>query len=261
MRSAQQFAKAGLVWPGGGLFFWWQAGAATGLAKTMDLSATPLVGASAGSLAATLAACSVNMDVALESAVRRSHEQGVFAKGPWGLYGIWGPIIHDWLDELLPEDADERCNGRVGIIVRELSSTSGVQQRTISEFTSRPDLIAACLASAHVPLFLDGHPTATYRNVSCVDGSLTFWGLPSVRYALPRGFAGVPSVHISPFLDPRMRSRYGRPTDFLRLEGESAVREMMTLGESFVDDGGLVELQEILEDSATDRVTDRYGHA
>ena len=32
---------------------------------------------------------------------------------PGGLAGIWGSLVREWLDELLPEDAAERCNGRV----------------------------------------------------------------------------------------------------------------------------------------------------
>lgn len=32
----------------------------------------------------------------------------------WGLAGIWGPLIRQWLHDLLPHDAADRCNGRVG---------------------------------------------------------------------------------------------------------------------------------------------------
>ena len=40
---------ARLVFPGGGIFFWWQAGAITSLSKRIDLSTVPCCGASAGS--------------------------------------------------------------------------------------------------------------------------------------------------------------------------------------------------------------------
>jgi hypothetical protein len=40
---------ARLVFPGGGIFFWWQAGAITSLSKRIDLSTVPCSGASAGS--------------------------------------------------------------------------------------------------------------------------------------------------------------------------------------------------------------------
>ena len=42
-------APARLVFPGGGIFFWWQAGAITSLSKRIDLSTVPCCGASAGS--------------------------------------------------------------------------------------------------------------------------------------------------------------------------------------------------------------------
>ena len=42
-------APARLVFPGGGIFFWWQAGAIASLSKRIDLSTVPCCGASAGS--------------------------------------------------------------------------------------------------------------------------------------------------------------------------------------------------------------------
>ena len=51
-----------LVLPGGGIFFWWQAGAITGLKKRFDLNdlhhpagSVSFIGSSAGALASTLA--------------------------------------------------------------------------------------------------------------------------------------------------------------------------------------------------------------
>ena len=110
---------ARLVFPGGGIFFWWQAGAITSLSKRIDLSTVPCSGASAGSapklpdapntnlqaprqprptafrptahsacagaLAATLAACDVDMDLALERALALCDESGALDRGAWGL--------------------------------------------------------------------------------------------------------------------------------------------------------------------------------
>ena len=169
----------GLAFPGGGLFFWWQAGAITGLSRRLDLASTPMVGASAGALAATLAACGTDMEEALDLAVMMSNEAGVFDRGPWGLYGIWGPIIHRWLDELLPADAADRCRGRVSVLVREVSllkdtslTKPWTQEVAVSDFKDRGDLISSCMASVHVPFFLDRQMTATFRATQCVDGSL-----------------------------------------------------------------------------------------
>ena len=110
---------ARLVFPGGGIFFWWQAGAITSLSKRIDLSTVPCSGASAGgapqnsrhpphkppgsqaapthrfqhrpfcmragALAATLAACDVDMDLALERALALCDESGALDRGAWGL--------------------------------------------------------------------------------------------------------------------------------------------------------------------------------
>ena len=74
----------------------------------------------AGALAATLAACDVDMDLALERALALCEETGALERGAWGLYGIWGGVIRQWLDELLPEDAAQRCDGRVELLVTAL---------------------------------------------------------------------------------------------------------------------------------------------
>ena len=232
--------RVGLIFPGGGLFFWWQAGAIAGLAGKVDLASAPLVGASAGSLAATLAACDADIDRALSLAINLSDEAGVFERGPWGLYGIWGPIIHTWLDELLPDDAADRCRGRVSVLVREVSVASPyIRQLAVSDFTDKADLISSCMASVHVPFFLDRKMTTEFRGKRCVDGSLSLPLLPKPTYMMPTGFAGLPTIRVSPMRDPRMRKAYGRPSDFLRLSGEDSVREMMLWGQEYVTEGNL----------------------
>ena len=41
------------------------------------------------------------MDLALERALALCEETGALERGAWGLYGIWGGVIRQWLDELL----------------------------------------------------------------------------------------------------------------------------------------------------------------
>lgn len=36
---------------------------------------------------------------------------------PLGLAGVWGAMVEDWLDELLPDDADAICRDRVHLRV------------------------------------------------------------------------------------------------------------------------------------------------
>ena len=61
------------------------------------------------------------MDLALERALALCEETGALQRGAWGLYGIWGGVIRQWLDELLPEDAAQRCDGRVELLVTTLN--------------------------------------------------------------------------------------------------------------------------------------------
>jgi hypothetical protein len=59
---------------------------------------------------------------------------------PAGLAGIWGSLIRDWLEELLPADAAERCAGRVRLVVTEVPS---LRIRYLENFESKQDLIDA----------------------------------------------------------------------------------------------------------------------
>ena len=64
-----------------------------------------LCGASAGALSATLAKANVNPYEATELALQMSDDNNIWER-PLGLQGVWGSIIYDWLDELLPADDD-----------------------------------------------------------------------------------------------------------------------------------------------------------
>ena len=85
------------------------------------------------------------------------------------LAGIWGPMIRDWLDELLPENAVERMQTHeTSLLVTPIPQFG---KRRVSSFTDRNDLIDCNMASVHLPLFLDGEWTATFRGTPCIDGS------------------------------------------------------------------------------------------
>lgn len=97
-----------IIFPGGGLFFYWQAGVVAYLQEQgYTLSNAILSGASAGALSATLAKTNVCPYDATKLALSMSAEAGIWDR-PLGLQGVWGSIIYDWLDQLLPEDADEK---------------------------------------------------------------------------------------------------------------------------------------------------------
>lgn len=153
---------------GGGVFFFWQLGVLNYLQQHFDLAPAQFIGASAGALCSVLTACNVDPHRAVREAYRLSLENNIWER-PSGLAGIWANLIRQWLDELLPADAVDRCSGRVKVIVTEIPS---LRLKYVDTFDSRDDLIDACMASVHIPFFLDGNATFAYKGVQYVDGSL-----------------------------------------------------------------------------------------
>ena len=200
-RPQHQQQRPHLVFPGGGIFFYHQAGVVTYLREQgYDLttpSAVTLTGASAGALTATLTATGVDFYQATELALQKALHAGVWDRSQ-GLQGIWGPMIYEWLDELLPSDALERISSSSSsssssdddddddsqlyddrqqqqqtglcLLVTPLVKIAGRKER-ISEFASRQDLIECNMASIHIPWFLDNRLTRDFRNRPHIDGS------------------------------------------------------------------------------------------
>jgi len=135
-----------------------------------DLEAANLSGASAGALTASLTATDVDFYQATELALQMAADAGVWDRSG-GLQGIWGPLIHDWLDELLPDDAVERVNtdARLSLLVTPVPQL-WVKQK-VNQFTDKEDLIRCSLASVHLPFFLDNEPFSSFRGRSYIDGS------------------------------------------------------------------------------------------
>ncbi len=85
------------------------SGALKFLAEQFDLTRVPMVGASAGSMAAVLAACGVSADTTLQTAYEMSLKHNIWER-PLGLLGIWGSLIEkvsagaSWIST-----TDERC--------------------------------------------------------------------------------------------------------------------------------------------------------
>lgn len=150
------------------MFFFWEIGVLKYVAENFNMRQIEMIGVSAGALCSVLIACGVNPDRAVREAFRLSVENDIWNR-PGGLAGIWGALIRQWLDELLPSDADLRCSGCVSIIATEVPT---LRLRCLNNFKSREDLINACMASVHIPFFLDGNPSYSYRGKQYVDGSL-----------------------------------------------------------------------------------------
>ena len=223
-RYASAAGPPGIVYPGSGIFFWWQAGATKALAQRFHMRKAQFAGVSGGSLAATLAACDCDSDHAFEVAWRMCIESGAFDRGAWGLFGIWGGIVRAWLAEILPADAHERCRGRVNILVSQPMRSA----RCVSDFHSRQDLIDACLASAHIPLFMDGALTAPFRGGRYIDHDIL--GRGKSQHALVLPVSTDEAVRISVGHDARVRELSSSPGGTVKLLSQQMIREVMEWG-------------------------------
>ena len=124
-----------------------------------------------------------------------------------------------WLDELLPEDAAERCRGRVRLVVTEVPS---LRLRYLEDFESKEDLIDACSEwhafkgrAAAVPRFFPGEPGKQCR---CCGGlGVAPAVVPSADPCWPACLPPTPcpavtTVHIPFFLDGNASRTYrGQP--------------------------------------------------
>ncbi|CAI6008499.1 unnamed protein product, partial [Closterium sp. NIES-65] len=193
-----------------GMFFYWQMGAAAAVSRHGAVDGARLVGASAGALAATLTACGVDATASARAAFDLSLANGVWDR-PAGLAGVWGRLVGEWLDLMLPPDAHTRCTHRLSLHIVTLPSirhrAPWFQRQVVSQFPSRADLIACCLASVHIPFFMDGRPWTLYRGRRCVDGSI----LAMPEHLAP---ASATSLFLDFALDEEMRRRRW---DFLSL--------------------------------------------
>lgn len=218
MSSSNQ--RPGIIFPGGGLFFYWQAGVVAYLQEEgYDLPNTLLSGASAGALSATLAKTEVSPYDATELALSMSEEAGIWDR-PLGLQGVWGGLIYDWLDQLLPLDAEEKVNEELHILLTNIPSFG---KSRISQFENRQDLINANMASVHLPWFLDGNLTSDFRGKPHIDGS--FLTQPSDYFA--DEFSRRPKLILDFKRDPVMKDR---ASEFIKLVSEQTIWDILEQG-------------------------------
>lgn len=84
---------------------------------------------------------------------------------------VWGPLIRQWLQQVLPDSIEKsKCSG---LHVTVTPAFPIKHPKLVSNFHSKEDVIEAVMASIHVPLFLDGKPWTRYRGEIVLDGS--FW--------------------------------------------------------------------------------------
>ncbi|KAF8067178.1 PNPLA1 [Scenedesmus sp. PABB004] len=147
-----------IAWPGAGTLLFWQLGAWEGLRDALGASALAqrrLIGASSGAVLCVLAACDVPPGEAIRAAAALAARAS--PRRRLGLAGAWGGLLRALLRELLPPDAAARCIGRVTLLS---TGFPWLVQHATDSFGSADDVVAAVLASCHIPLLLDGRWSA-----------------------------------------------------------------------------------------------------
>ena len=218
-------SAAHLVFPGGGIFFYWQAGAVTYLREAgYDLSECTMSGASAGALTATLTTNDVCFTDATNLALSLAEEAGVWDRSG-GLQGVWGAMIERWLDELLPDDAHITSSERLALLVTPVPSFGKTR---VTQFQDKRDLIRANMASVHLPWFLDGNLTTEFREKPHIDGSFLSKDhhyVPEESRASQRAIVTLDWTE-----DEGMATEFG---DFVKLVSKEGIWGMLEQGKSY----------------------------
>ena len=223
-----------IYFTGAGVYFFWQVGAAKYLLELGKVDA-PIVGASAGSLTALMLLTGVDFDRAVEVALTKAEEKSVFTKAS-GLRGELTGLLRDWMKAVLPEDIPTTVLEQLSIALTPPPTNPFKSEPPTLEtgFTSREDVIEACLASCHIPWFSNGHPVETYRGVEYIDGS--FW-----YFVTKNRFTGLPLPACDPqdILwvdygdDPEFMETIGKES-FLFCHSPSMVRSMVEYGYQYM---------------------------
>eukprot|EP00201_Polytomella_parva_P023768 CAMPEP_0175041228 /NCGR_PEP_ID=MMETSP0052_2-20121109/1789_1 /TAXON_ID=51329 ORGANISM="Polytomella parva, Strain SAG 63-3" /NCGR_SAMPLE_ID=MMETSP0052_2 /ASSEMBLY_ACC=CAM_ASM_000194 /LENGTH=233 /DNA_ID=CAMNT_0016303701 /DNA_START=443 /DNA_END=1144 /DNA_ORIENTATION=+ len=196
------------------------------LAERYDLTKVPMVGASGGALAAVLAACCVSADTALQRAYDISSQNNIWDR-PIAKLGTFGALIEQWLNEILPDDAAERCRNRITVVVTTFPNMSQVG---LTDFVDKADLINCVMSSSHIPVCLDFKVTRSCRGMLCVDGSLPDFFYNDNCELLKRGGSAV----IFDYCMDKQLVRKGR-MDMLTVKSYNEVVEIMGVGYRYAE--------------------------
>jgi hypothetical protein len=154
----------------GGVYFWWQAGAAKYMQEHHDLSNISVVGSSAGALTATLLKTKGCFNSAAALAIELVDRHNI-RSNPLGLAGIWGSAVEEWLNQLIPHDLSPSHLEDIHIAATPINPL--LPPTTLTNFADRNMLIRACLTSTHIPFFMNGQFCTCYDGSHYMDGS--FW--------------------------------------------------------------------------------------
>eukprot|EP00040_Diaphanoeca_grandis_P026666 m.149715 g.149715 ORF g.149715 m.149715 type:complete len:293 (-) comp30678_c0_seq1:95-973(-) len=133
----------------------------------IDNVRTKMYGASGGALAAAGFAAQLCPSDMLEVQLdmfRHCQTHGIV----WKL----GKTLHQSATKMVPENAHELCNGRLGIAMLRVSPDPCATAMIITNFHNKHDLLSAIYASCFLPLYLEPALTTDFRGMRVTDGGL-----------------------------------------------------------------------------------------
>lgn len=126
-------------------------------------------GISAGSLSAALLVTNSSFSKAASYAIMQAKRENVWTN-PTGLGGIWGDLVEEWLQELIPSETSAETLSSLFVVATPFPLGS---PKLLHSFPDKKDLINACLVSSHIPFFMNGKLSRNYNNRKYIDGE--FW--------------------------------------------------------------------------------------
>jgi hypothetical protein len=215
----------------GGIFFWWQAGAASYIQQNFQMENVAVMGTSAGALTAALLKTESNFELAAQQAISLAYANDIW-NARFGLAGIWGDMVEEWLDILLPEELTDDMKRNIHLSV----TPSNLLRKPIalSGFQNKSSLIRACMASTHIPFFMNGKLCTKYEGKRYIDGS--FWAAvpkPLRRKIWPAELDGDGIFHIDWQHDQEFRKQHEK-TSFVSLLTQEGLHDMMNAGYTYM---------------------------
>jgi hypothetical protein len=157
-----------IVISGGGLKGYFMAGCShillSELAK-QNVKIARIAGASAGAWCGLFMLCNLGTEMWVETYYKCRERPGMTMHEAYT--ELW-----PWMQNHMPENAWEICNGRLFVSVTEVT-LFGLKNHMISEYTSNQDVFEACMASSTVPYISLPHMMRRYKDMWVVDGGAT----------------------------------------------------------------------------------------
>eukprot|EP01031_Cornospumella_fuschlensis_P030008 gene30008-36243_t len=209
------------------------AGAAQYLQEECShLTKVPLLGASAGSIAASLLLSNASFYDAAKLAIRQTEERDLW-NSQLGLAGVWGPMVRDFLNDLIPLNLTHSELSRINICITPRSLIRGT--KVVSNFSDKADLVDAVMASVHIPVFMDGRLWSNYQGKKYIDGS--FWSFVLRRKStLPRALRHVKKdkvLHVDFHRDRKFVASL-KSSNMVKLIKPDGLYEMMDFGYEYM---------------------------